>query len=535
MFLSIKCNKCKSDSETEDKYCPPQCSSVVVIGLIAQHTCKGKEVDCFHYSKTIEIVFPYNKLRFFLLAAYTISERLQYKKPSFSFHKSITACIVPLPGFSFISSHHSMKFGNIRRVVSLFLPLAIVLGPLPSFAESSVSISSNASASVKIQTSGSASARAKVTISADDHYIVILKDESAIDDVVKAHGAIVSDRFETAMHGFAGTISRDMLEPLASDARVALIEPDYVVTTYAQTLPPGINRSEADVNATAKINGKDERVNIDIAIIDTGIDLLHKDLNVYKNVNFVNTGSKGSDDNGHGTHVAGIAAAKDNTIGVVGMAPGARLWSVKVLDRNGSGRMSTIITGVDYVTQHADEIDVANMSLGCNCVSEALNQAISRAVAKGIVFTVAAGNDGKDAASYSPANHPDVITVSAIADYDGKAGGLGKATCRADRDDSLASFSNFGSVVDIAAPGVCVYSSWKNNMYQTISGTSMAAPHVAGAAALYIASHGKPANAADALAVHAALKLAAFEQSTVDGFMGDKDMQAEPLLNAASL
>jgi subtilisin family serine protease len=122
-------------------------------------------------------------------------------------------------------------------------------------------------------------------------------------------------------------------------------------------------------------------------------------------------------------------------------------------------------------------------------------------VAKGVVYVVAAGNSDKDASTFSPANHPDVVTVSALADFDGVPGGLGSPTCRTDEDDTLANFSNFGSLVEIAAPGVCINSTWLNGGYNTISGTSMASPHVAGAAAVIIATSGKPTNKTGALAV----------------------------------
>jgi len=303
------------------------------------------------------------------------------------------------------------------------------------------------------------------------------------------------------------------------------------VTAFAQTTPTGIRRIETALNAQAKIDGINDAMNVDVAIIDTGIDLTHPDLNVYRNVNMITTLKNGNDDNGHGSHVAGTVAAKDNDDGVVGVAPGARLWAVKVLNKNGSGNMSDIIEGVDYVTANASEIDVVNMSLGCECTSSALNTAITRSVAAGVVYVVAAGNNGKDSATFSPANHAEVITVSAVADFNGLPGGGGAATCRTDVDDTLADFSNFGSVVDIAAPGVCIYSTWKIGQYSTISGTSMASPHVAGAVALHIIKNGKPSNAAGVAAVKNDLIALAMLQSGPLGFSGDPDGNYEPVLN----
>lgn len=313
---------------------------------------------------------------------------------------------------------------------------------------------------------------------------------------------------------------------------MAYVEPDFEVQLAAtQTLPTGVNRADGDLSSTRSGDGTGAVSNVDIAIIDTGIDLRHTDLSVYKQKTFVRGTRSADDDNGHGTHVAGIAAAKDNGYGVVGMAPGARLWAVKVLDKSGSGSISTVIAGIDYVTQNAGEIDVANMSLGCECTSSSLNTAISNSVAAGVTYVVAAGNNGKDASTFSPANHPSAISVSAIVDTDGKCGGAGPSTVYG-ADDTLASFSNFGPVVDMAAPGVNILSTYKGGTYATMSGASMASPHVAGAAALYKASHplATPAQ------VLAALQAAGSTPATVcDGnghgyFAGDHDWVAEPLL-----
>jgi subtilisin family serine protease len=264
-------------------------------------------------------------------------------------------------------------------------------------------------------------------------------------------------------------------------------------------------------------------------------------LNVVGNISFVSGAKNGNDDNGHGTHCSGIAAARNNTAGVVGVAPGARLWAVKVLDRNGSGTMSNVIKGVDYVTANAAAIEVANMSLGGGN-SDALNLAISNSVAKGVVYAVAAGNSAADAANSSPANSPVVLCVSAIVDTDGKPGHLGIATGYG-ADDTFATFSNFGAVVDIAAPGVNVYSTYKGGAYATMSGTSMASPHVTGAVALYLATlvgqtvpkHAKPTTASGVEAVRTAIINAATPQGSADGFTLDRDTNAEPLLYAKNL
>ncbi len=215
------------------------------------------------------------------------------------------------------------------------------------------------------------------------------------------------------------------------------------------------------------------------------------------------TGRKYDDGHGHGTHVAGTAAAKDNGSGVVGVAPGAPLYSVRVLDNTGSGTTSSVICGIDWVTANGPgtgaDIKVANMSLGgsgsddgnCgNSNNDAEHKAICRSVAKGITYVVAAGNNNSDLARHIPSAYDEVLTVTAEADFNGQPGGGAAATCRADVDETAADFSNFaGNSADeghtIAAPGVCIRSTWKSGGYNTISGTSMATPHVAGVAALW--------------------------------------------------
>ncbi|MGH2568041.1 MAG: S8 family serine peptidase [Bacteroidota bacterium] len=378
-------------------------------------------------------------------------------------------------------------------------------------------------------------------------YIVVLKEDvsnvpAVANEMARTHGLSLLQVYEYALKGFAATVPPGRLDAVQADSRVQYVEADQVVTAFAQTLPTGVDRIDADLSAKANINGSDERVDSDIAIIDTGIDLDHPDLNVFKNVTFVRGTRSGNDDNGHGTHVAGTAAALDNGIGVVGVAPGARLWAVKVLNRNGSGFTSDVIKGVDYVTQNASSIEVANMSLGGGD-SQSLKDAIKNSTDKGVVYAVAAGNSATDAANTSPANSPaaGVLTVSAIADFNGRCGGGAAATCRDDVDDTFADFSNFGEVVDIAAPGVCILSTWNDGGTRTISGTSMASPHVAGALALYLVGRTKPTNGAGAGAVRDAVVQAGIPQNQAcqgdgnGGFTGDPDGFAEPLVYAKNL
>ena len=343
--------------------------------------------------------------------------------------------------------------------------------------------------------------------------------------------------FDSVIRGFTARVpNQHVIDALAKDPRVAYIEQDQQVQAFFQGLPTGINRVDADLSPTRSGDGTGG-VNADIAILDTGIDFSHPDLNVYVQKTFVSGTSSANDDNGHGTHIAGIAAAKDNGYGVVGVAPGARLWAIKVLDSTGSGFISDIIAGIDYIAQYSSLVDVANLSFGCQCKSYALDSAINNAVAKGITFVVAAGNAHTDASTFSPANNPNVIAVSAIADSDGRCGRVGPSTSYG-RDDSFASFSNYGPAVDMAAPGVNILSTYKGGSYAFMSGTSMATPYVVGAAALYKATVNPYASP---LTVKNALQSQGSKISTMcDGnghgyFTGDPDPYHEPLLYARYL
>lgn len=382
-----------------------------------------------------------------------------------------------------------------------------------------------------------------------DQYIVVLKKQSGlaasseqsrdnqVDKVdkwaekMKAKGKDVIRKYRDALQGFAVKVNDDKsLQELRNDPEVQSVEADALVGIYGQSTPKGINRVDGDLSSTLSGNGWGA-VDADIAILDTGIDLYHQDLKVYKNKSFVSGVANGDDDNGHGTHVAGIAAAKDNVQGVVGMAPGARLWAIKVLDQDGLGYVSDVIAGIDYVANNAGEIEVANLSFGFQGVSQALDTAIANSVAKGVTFVAAAGNDGRDASSYSPANNPNVITVSAIVDTDGRCGGWAGSS-QYGKDDSLASFSNYGSVVDIAAPGVGVKSTYDGRTYATMSGTSMAAPHVTGAAALYMSNN---PDATPSQVMSALTTMGSIPSTVCDGkghgyFSGDTDGYNEPLL-----
>jgi subtilisin family serine protease/sugar lactone lactonase YvrE len=380
-----------------------------------------------------------------------------------------------------------------------------------------------------------------------NHYIVVLEDSVAhpgalAESQTESHDGELGFVYRYGMKGYSAELSKQAAEELRDNPKVKYVTPDRVVTTQSQTIPTGIRRTYATQNPTAEIDGVDKRVNADVAVIDSGIDYEHPDLNVYKRTNCVPadenpSGSEesvescadntGTDGNGHGTHVAGIIGALDNEEGVVGMAPGARLWAVRVLNNEGKGSLSWIIAGVNWVTAHAGEIEVANMSLGCPCSAPALETAIDGSIEAGVVYVVAAGNEHRDVSTFSPAKNPNAITVSALADYDGRPGGERSPTCiNYGEDDHLASFSNYGKGVDIAAPGVCIESTYKNGGYATLSGTSMASPHVAGAAAL-LASRSNPENGEDVKAIAERLE----EEGNYEWTDNSGDGVKEPLLD----
>ena len=289
----------------------------------------------------------------------------------------------------------------------------------------------------------------------------------------QAGQAQIKHVYTHALRGFAVNASEQGIANMrANNPNIAYCEQDQVVTSgpvqvhgqpgggftaMAQETPWGIARVNGGVGGTFATAW----------VLDTGIQYNHPDLNVdtARSRTFIGKGSNPWDQHGHGTHVAGTIAARDNGIGVIGVAPGALLVAVRVLDRRGSGSNSGVIAGVDYVAANGKPGDVANMSLGGG-VSTALDTAVVNAAAGGVRFALAAGNESDHANNHSPAraNGPNVFTVSSFA--------IG---------DNWSSFSNYGNPpIDYAEPGSSIKSTWLNGGYHTISGTSMATPHLAG-------------------------------------------------------
>ena len=385
-------------------------------------------------------------------------------------------------------------------------------------------------------------------------YIVVLEDSvkgpaTVARNQVEARGGKLGFVYRHALNGYSAKLSRSAVAELNRDPRVKYVSPVRKFAVQAQTNPTGIGRIGAPENESIDIDEEDDaRVDVDVAVIDSGIDYEHPDLDVVERANCIPPNKfeepeamecveeSGEDDDGHGTHVAGTIGAIDNGEGVVGVAAGARLWAVKVATPAfGSTLASTawIIAGIDWVTARAEQIEVVNMSLGGEGESPALDEAIATSVEAGVVYVVAAGNSADDTAYYAPASSPDAITVSALADTDGEPGGEGPEECydsipeltRTVTDDQLAWFSNWGAPVDLAAPGVCILSTYPGGEYGTSSGTSMASPHVAGAAAV-LASESNPNDKEDVEAIRQAL----VEKGSLDWTDTSGDPDPEPLL-----
>jgi len=280
-------------------------------------------------------------------------------------------------------------------------------------------------------------------------------------DLIGAKAVYLPPKAEAALARQAGVLRIDddvVVEALIRGGIAAKPTP----TQPSEVLPWGVDRIDAE-----KVWGITTGDPIKVAIVDTGIDVKHPDLidNLKGGVSAVGYTSSYNDDNGHGTHVAGIAAAIDNEIGVIGVGPKIDLYAVKVLNRRGSGYLSDVIEGLDWAV--ANGMQVVNMSLGTGSNIQSFHDAVIAAKNAGVVVIAAAGNSGGSV--IYPAAYSEAIAVSAT-----------------DQNNVIASWSSRGPEIDLAAPGVSIYSTYKRTGYATLSGTSMAAPHVAGSAALVL-------------------------------------------------
>jgi subtilisin family serine protease len=292
------------------------------------------------------------------------------------------------------------------------------------------------------------------------------------DEILGSIGAKRIKRLNLALEAdVLENLSASEVSKLALSPKVKRVDNDAVVyaqshtaTAQAQTLPWGIDRIDAEL-VWPSGNAADP---IKVGIIDTGISLSHPDLqaNIKGGYNAIRPWRNADDDNGHGSHVAGIVAAINNAVGVIGGAHQADLYAIKVLNAAGSGYLSDVIEGIDKAISW--DLDIINLSLGCACDVQSMHDAVIRAKNAGIVIVAAAGNDSSQPVIY-PAAYPEVIAVSAT-----------------DSNNNLASWSSRGPEVDLSAPGVSIYSTYKGKSYATLSGTSMASPHVAASAALVL-------------------------------------------------
>jgi subtilisin family serine protease len=314
--------------------------------------------------------------------------------------------------------------------------------------------------------------------SAGNDYIIVFRSDEAdppglANALVKAHGGQLKYVYGSAIKGFAVTDLPDAaVEALQRNPRIELVERDGIMTVDATQTPTpswGIDRIDAAAGLDLSYTYANTASNVTAYIIDTGINLGISDLSgrILSGADFVDGGTP-DDCHGHGTHVAGTVAGT-----AYGVAKEAKVVAVRVLNCQGSGSSSGVIAGIDWVIQNAVKPAVANMSLGGG-LDAALNTAVANAVASGVTFAVAAGNSNANACNYSPSSAPSAITVGATTSTDAKA-----------------SYSNYGNCVDIQAPGSSITSDWIGSATatNTISGTSMASPHVAGAAALVLGAN----------------------------------------------
>lgn len=352
-------------------------------------------------------------------------------------------------------------------------------------------------------------------------YVVTLADSTSQDECIAVHGITRERSFRHALNAFVACMSDATVERLRDRLDVLAIEEDRVVAqAHAQSVPSGVKRMSAEQFPPAMINGLDERVDVDVAVIDSGIQAEHPDLNVVQ-VHIL----AGNGTSSHGTSVAGIIGALDNNVGVVGVAPGVRLWSIRTGD--GTSDLSDSIAAFDYVALHADQIAVANCSFGSfygnTNTRSTWETAVMGCVNKGVVVVAAAGNDGEDVAgpngnlndgsltdNIMPAGLPSVMAVSAMESLFDRFAGYSNFSASNHNDRVVLSP---GAAIDVAGP-TTVQTTAQGGTYITgFNGTSAAAPHVTGLVALYIATHGRATDAAGVYRIRQAIVDAAQPQS----------------------
>ena len=351
----------------------------------------------------------------------------------------------------------------------------------------------------------------------DQTYIITCRHDANAPGLCREFELKAGHHYQHALNGFSAVLNSNQVARLLRDKRVAAVEPDGFVQPCLQTIPAGVVRMGIPQFPISRITGQDRRIDVDVAVIDTGIQLDHPDLNVVQGVDIPGHGTGGNDTQGHGTHMAGTIGALDNDIGVVGVAHGARLWAVNIYGTNAVAPYSDVIAGMDYVAQHSDQIAVANCSFASRSSAAplvALRNAFSNVVSHGVVIVAAVGNEGADfsgnngilgdADDILPAALPEVMAVSSIDPatdiFDWPQG-----YCVRIRPDTFV--HSPGSGIDVAAPGVNILSTWIGNGYLMGSGTSAACAHGSGLVALYIAANGR---------AHSAQGVYAIRQKIVD-------------------
>jgi subtilisin len=437
-------------------------------------------------------------------------------------------------------------FSQIRRQASSAQPASQAAGPRRNRAGAAPPDKKPwhrkflaASAALALAVGTGVAAAVPAAAEPQQEYIVVLQDgvdpAAAASSQQGSYGLAVSTVYRNAVNGYAATMSASEAARLATAPGVDFIT---AARTFEQPLTPQPGaqlspywwlRIGGSAPEEVRTQASGSHVDVNVAVIDSGIDGTHPDLNVRGGVD-CSTGSPvavtPTDKVGHGTFVAGVIGAKDNNFGVIGTAPGAPLWSVRVVNDAGIITEGMLICAIDWVTSTRkdsdpdNDIQVANISIGgsgtdsadCGKGTDPMHYAICRSVSAGVVYAVAAGNSSADFATTVPATYDEVLTATAMADFDGKSEALASPLCgaedwslRGQLDDHPAVFSNFASQAKdkahtVAAPGLCM-SSTAPGGYAVAHGTSFASPAVAGSVALCI-SHNECSGSGEAVMSH---------------------------------